>query len=120
MNAETKVFEVSVIVYRENSAWTALALEMSIRGYGPNREAAIKDLIGMLAAQITFAVQMGHPESVWHPAEHQYWQMFNEARRKRFLAETSGTDAPDDPPFADMVPLELLAMKHKDQWATSA
>jgi hypothetical protein len=37
MSDETKAFEVSVILFREDSAWTALALEMDIRGYGPTR-----------------------------------------------------------------------------------
>jgi len=59
-------FEVSVITYREGSTWTALALEMNLRGYGSTEEAAHADLDEMLIAQVSYAVQMGDPESVWN------------------------------------------------------
>ncbi|HEX7190556.1 MAG TPA: hypothetical protein VF381_03185 [Thermoanaerobaculia bacterium] len=116
MSEATKIFKANVIVFREDSTWTALALEMDVRGYGPTQQAALDDVLGMLQAQITFAVQMGHPESVWRPAEETYWRMWEKARRNQFVADMSGSDAPDDPPFADLVPLELLAMKHRDEW----
>jgi hypothetical protein len=58
-------FEVSVIVSREDATWTAHALEMDVRGYGDTSQAAIEDVVEMVMAQMTFAVQMGHPESVW-------------------------------------------------------
>jgi hypothetical protein len=119
MSEETKIFKANVILFREDSTWTALALEMDVRGYGPTLKAALKDVIGMLQAQITFAVQMGHPESIWHPAERKYWQMWERARRNQFVANISGLDSPDDTAFADMVPLELLAMKHRDEWAAT-
>jgi hypothetical protein len=53
--------------------WIALALEMNVRGYGSTMEAAKNDLREMLIAQISFAVQMGHPESVWNRAGEEYW-----------------------------------------------
>lgn len=115
MSEEPKTFEANVIVFREDSMWTALALEMNVRGYGETHDAAIDDLREMLVAQLTYAVQMGHPESVWHRAEEKYWEMWEETRRNQFLAEASGVDAPQDQ-FADLVPLDLLAMKHKDEW----
>jgi len=108
-------FEANVLVFREDTAWTALALEMDIRGYGPTVEAALKDVIGMLQAQITFAVQMGHPETVWHRAEEKYWRIWDRARRNKFVAEASGSEAPTDE-IADLVPLSLLALKHRDEW----
>ena len=116
MNEEAKSFEVSVIVFREDSGWTALALEMNIRGYGQTEKGAIKDVMEMMLAQVSFAVQMGHPESVWHPAEAKYWQMFSEARRRRFVAELSGMALPTDPPFADMVPLPVPATSPSGGW----
>lgn len=115
MSTEPKVFEARVIVFREDSTWTALALEMDVRGYGDEPDAAMKDVVDMLTAQITYAVQMGHPESVWHRAEERYWEMWEEARRNQFLAEASGTHVPQDQ-IADLVPLDLLALKHKDEW----
>lgn len=117
MSEAPKTFEANAIVFREDSMWTALALEMNVRGYGATQRAAIEDLIEMLDAQISFAVQKGHPETVWHRAEEKYWRMWEEARRKQFLAEASGSDvdAPADE-IADIVPLSLLALKHRDEW----
>ncbi len=118
MSEETKVFEANVIIFREDSTWTALALEMDIRGYGSTPHAAMEDLDGMLRAQITFAMQMGHPESVWHRAEDKYWQMWEKARRNKFVAKVLGSEAPTDE-IADLVPLSLLASKHQDEWTAA-
>jgi hypothetical protein len=117
MNEPPKTFEANVIVFREDSMWTALALEMNVRGYGATRSAALKDVIEMLDAQISFAVQMGHPETVWNRAEEKYWRLWEETRRKQFLAEASGSasEVPTDE-IADLVPLSLLALKHRDEW----
>lgn len=115
MSEETNTFEVSVFVFREDSAWTALALEMDVRGYGSTPKAAIADVVEMLEAQVSFAVQNGHPESVWHRADDQYWRMFDEVRRNRFEAEITGSE-PDTDRIADMVPLSLLALKQRDEW----
>ncbi len=111
-------FEVSVITYREGSMWTALALEMNLRGYGPTVEAANDDLCEMLIAQVRFAVQMGHPESVWNRAGDEFWQMFEEARRNQFVAEVSGSQLSVDR-IANMMPLPPLALKQRDEWVAA-
>jgi len=112
----TKTFKVSVISFRDGDTWTALALEMDLRGYGPTVEAANNDLREMLMAQVSFAVQMGHPESVWNRAADEYWRMFEEVRREQFVAEVSGSEPITDR-IADMVPLSLLpALKHRNEW----
>ncbi|HXH93296.1 MAG TPA: hypothetical protein VNN25_17060 [Thermoanaerobaculia bacterium] len=115
MSDEPKTFEVSVIAFREDSGWTALALEMNLRGYGSTVKKAIDDLVEMLGAQVSFALQKGHPESVWNRADDKYWRMFEEGRRNRFVAEISGFEPPTDL-VADMVPLSLLAMQHGETW----
>jgi hypothetical protein len=117
MSDESKTFEVSVIAFHEESEaeWTALALEMNLRGYGSTAKDAMDDLVEMLIAQISYAVQMGHPESVWNRAEDKYWRMFEEVRRNRFVAEVSGVE-PSSDRIADMVPLSLLAMRHREGW----
>jgi hypothetical protein len=115
MSEETKTFEVSVIAFREGSTWTALALEMDLRGHGSTKKAALDDVLELLATQVSFAVQMGHPETVWNYAEEKYWNMFEEARRKRFVAEVSGSEMPAEP-FADMVPLPPLAVIPRNEW----
>jgi hypothetical protein len=111
-----QTFEVSVITFRDGDTWTALALEMDLRGYGPTAEAANDDLGEMLMAQVSFAVQMGHPESVWNRAPDEYWRMFEEVRREQFFAEVSGAQPVTDR-IAGMVPLSLLpALKQSDEW----
>lgn len=115
MAKAAKSFEARVLVFREDTKWTALALEMDVRGYGSDPEAAIRDLREMLVAQVSFAVQQGHPESVWQRADDKYWSMFEEARRKRFVAEVSGAELPAEP-IADIIPLSLVALKRRDEW----
>lgn len=115
MSEEAKAFEVSVIVFREDSSFTALALEMDVRGYGSTPQAAIQDAITMLQAQVSFAVQRGHPESVWRRAEDKYWRMFEEVRRNQFVSEVSGSKAATDR-LANMVPLPLLELKQGSAW----
>lgn len=95
--------------------WTALALEMNLRGYGSTVEAASDDLCEMLIAQVSYAVQMGHPESVWNRAGDEFWQMFEEARRNQFVAEVSGSEVSVDR-IANMMPLPPLAWKQSDEW----
>jgi hypothetical protein len=115
MSNESRAFEVSVIVFREGPTWTALALEMDIRGYGPSRKAAVDDAMAMISAQVSFAVQRGHAESVWKPAADKYWRMWENARRNQFVAEVSGSEPPTDE-IADLVPIPLHALKHKEAW----
>src|ERR1051326_7105626 len=86
-----------------------------VRGYGLDPETAVRDLCDMLVAQVSFAVQQGHPESVWHHADEKYWAMFEEERRNLFIAEVSGAELPPEP-FADIVSLPLVALKHRDEW----
>jgi len=113
-----RTFEANVIVFREDSMWTALALEMDIRGYGATPEAATNDLVEMLRAQVTFAVQRSHAESVWHRADEKYWRTWETARRNQFVAEASGSEAPADE-IADVVPLSLVSTaKQKDDWVS--
>ena len=113
MDDKATTFAVRVIIFQEDATWVALALEMDLRGYGPTSKAAADDLLGMIQAQVSYAVQMGHAESVWHPAEERYFKMFEETRKHQFVAQVSGSAAPTDR-FADMVPLPRI---RTDAWA---
>lgn len=114
-------FEVRVVVFREDSEWTAVALEMNVRGYGRTQKAAIDDVTRMLVAQVSFAVQMGHPESVSRPADPKYWDMYEEARKNEFVAKASGYSVPSDRLAADLVPLSLLAAENQSRgWTAGA
>ena len=119
MSDDPKIFKANIIVFPEDSRWTALALEMDVRGYGDTPEEASKDVVGMLEAQISFAVQMGHLESVWHPADEKYWRMWAEARRSKFVADASGSEAQANE-IAELISLSLLASTHRDEWAAAS
>ena len=115
---DEKTFTFSVIAFREDAEWTAVTLEMDLRGYGSTPQEAFADVIDMVKAQVSFAVQRKHPESVWRRAEEKYWRMFEEARRNHFVAELSN-QVPTDDRLAEYetVPLSLVALKQGDQWA---
>jgi len=68
----------------------------------------------MIVAQVSFAVQRGHAESIGSRRE-KYWRMWEKGRRNQFVAEVSGSEAPTDE-IADLVPIPLLALKHRDEW----
>jgi hypothetical protein len=77
-------FSVSVLGYREDDEWCALALEMDIRGYGDTFDAALKELIDLVRAQVRFALFKGQPELMWKPAEPYWVELFGQIRRERF------------------------------------
>jgi hypothetical protein len=120
MSEEAKTFEVNVLIFRDDSEWSAVALEMNVRGYGASQQDARRDVIEMLSAQVTYAVQMGHPETVWSRAEQKYWQMWEQARRSEFVAEASGVQGPAEP-VAESIPLSLLlSMKQTEKWTAAS
>lgn len=104
MSGDTRnaAFEVSILVYTEDDSCVALALEMDLRGFGATGEAALADLDEMILAQVSFALQKRHPESVWKPAEQKYWDMFEDARREQFIAQIKGTRLSKKGPKATM------------------
>ena len=65
---------ISVLGYQEDGEWVALALEMDLRGYGDTFETAMDDLKDHVLMQISFALQKGDPEMIFHPAEATYFR----------------------------------------------
>ncbi|MGD2113880.1 MAG: hypothetical protein PVG07_02435 [Acidobacteriota bacterium] len=72
---------LSVLGYREEGEWVALALEMDLRGYGATWEEALDDLRDLVDMQITFALSKGAPEMIWKDAGEEYWRKFERARK---------------------------------------
>ena len=48
---------INVLGIREDDAWCAITLEMSLRGYGETFDEALDELNRAVEAQISFAVQ---------------------------------------------------------------
>ena len=76
---------LSILGYREEGEWVALALEMDLRGYGETWEEALEELKDVVLMQINFAHFKEHPEMIWKDAEERYWRMFREVQRARFF-----------------------------------
>lgn len=117
MRKEKKTFTFSIVAFPEDSEWTAIALELDVRGFGSSAEEALSDLIEMVKAQVSFAVQRNHPASIWRRADETYWRMFDDARRNHLVAELSDQQ-PTDARVAEYetVPLSLIALKQCDEW----
>lgn len=78
-----KTFELStsILGYREEEDWVALALEMDIRGYGKTFEEAVSDLVDLITMQVRFALSRNQPNMIFRPAEGVWFQRFTETRR---------------------------------------
>ena len=81
---------LNVLGVREDEMWSAIALEMSLRGYGETFEEALEDLKETIIAQVTYA--MDHHQTLDHifiPAEPHYFERYAIAKRdalkNRFL-----------------------------------
>ncbi len=83
---------ISVLGYRENNEWAALALEMDLRGYGSTFEDALTDLSDHIGMQISFAEYKEDTDMIFHPAAPEFYQLFAQVRedRLRHLASSAG------------------------------
>ena len=97
-------FTVRVLGLREDGQWCAIALEMSLRGYGETFDEALKDLDATMEAQVSFAMQHGTLEEIWKPAEPQYVQLYDRVRREsmRDYLEASQSTTDDEYAASDL------------------
>ena len=77
---ESLELAINVLGVREDGAWCAIALEMSLRGYGETFEAALVELREAVDAQVSFAVQNGNLDQIFIPAEPHYLKLYAGAR----------------------------------------
>lgn len=89
---------LSVLGYREDGEWVALALEMDLRGYGDTWEEALKELRDLVLAQIGFAFAKKQPQMIWRNAEDVYWTRFREVQQSSFFPRDVA-DLDDSEPF---------------------
>ena len=81
---------VSVLGFRENDEWCALALEMDLRGYGKTFDEAVEDLYDCIKMQIGFARFKNQPDMVFHPAEPIYFSLFAQIRNDHLASIAAG------------------------------
>ena len=72
--------ELDVLGVREEQQWCAIALEMSLRGYGPTFEDAFANLREAVKAQVTFTLEHGDYDQLFFLAEDKYIENYLEAR----------------------------------------
>ena len=71
---------LDVLLTKEEGEWCAIALDMSLRGYGKTLKDARKDLLDAVHAQITFALENGTLDNIFIPAEQKYFDRYNQNR----------------------------------------
>ena len=72
--------DLAVLGLREEGDWCAIALDMSIRGYGDTFDDAFEELRDAVKAQITFALEHGGGDNIFFGAEERYLTMYAHAR----------------------------------------
>lgn len=73
---------VSVLGVREDDMYCAIALEMSLRGYGDSFDEASENLLEAIEAQISFAVQHDTLDQIFIPAEPHYHKLYADIKRE--------------------------------------
>lgn len=77
---------VSVLRYREDDEWCALALEMDLRGYGRTFREALDDLRDSMTMQIGFAHFKDELDMIFRPAESIYFSLYAQVRNDHLTA----------------------------------
>ena len=73
---------VNVLGVREDDSWCAIALEMSLRGYGVTFEEALASLHRAIEAQVSFAVQHDTLDQIFVPADPHYFKLYADMKRE--------------------------------------
>ncbi|MYA95587.1 MAG: hypothetical protein F4X91_04165 [Nitrospinae bacterium] len=87
-----------VLVVREDGMWCAIALDMSLRGYGETQDQAVESLTEAVEAQLSFAVQHDTLDDIFVPAEPSYHALYESVKRdsvKRPLKSKPPQSLPD-------------------------
>ena len=104
---------LNVLGVREDDAWCAIALDMSLRGYGDTFDAALEALLDAVEAQVSFAVEHDTLDQIFIPAEPHYFRLHADMRREAIKRELSGrvqTGLPDY--WVGDIPLPLSDAAH--------
>ena len=89
---------LNVLGVREDGAWCAIALDMSLRGYGETFDTALQALLDAVEAQLSFAVQNDNLDQIFIPAEPHYFRLYADMKReawKRTLLSHVPSGLPD-------------------------
>ncbi len=73
---------ISVLIYDEDGYRVAHGLEMDLKGRGETDQEAVAELVGMVKAQVSFALKRNEPDLIYRPAPKSYFRRFREARER--------------------------------------
>ena len=90
---------INVLGVREEDSWCAIALEMSLRGYGETFDDALSELIAAIEAQLSFAAQHGTIDQIFIPAEPEYVRLYADRKREAVKRKLYGLDQADLPDY---------------------
>ncbi|OGT32963.1 MAG: hypothetical protein A2W28_12065 [Gammaproteobacteria bacterium RBG_16_51_14] len=83
---------ISVLGFREEGQWVAIALEIDLRGYGKTFKKALAELEELMEMQISFARFKNDPDLIFHPAEPAFWGLFAQVSQDRLRALSNAID----------------------------
>ena len=75
----------SILGYREDDCWCALALEFDLRGHGATPDEAMQELMKMVTAQIAYAVQEQDASLLDFAADQEYFDLYEQTKRDMIL-----------------------------------
>ncbi len=82
-----------VLITKEESEWTAHALEMDLMGTGSTRDEALQDLRNAIISQVEFARQQNKIELIDFPAERKLFDLWEETQRSTLRRLFPGAEA---------------------------
>ncbi len=83
---------ISILGFKENDQWVAIALEMDLRGYGTTFSTALAELQELVEMQFSFAHFKNDPDLIFHPSEPVYWRLYTQANQDRLRTLSNGVD----------------------------
>ncbi len=83
ISEEEVEINLNILGYREDNEWTALALEMDLRGFGNSFDAAMSDLEDQIQMQIGFAAFKNNLDMAFFPAAPTYFALYEQVRQDR-------------------------------------
>jgi len=89
---------ISVLGFFDNDegAWSAVALEFDLWGYGDTKEESLEELKDAIEMQVSFSEFKENPDLLLHPALPMYFRMFAQAAESSLRANASHQEAEEN------------------------
>ncbi len=98
---------------KEEGAWSAVALELDLWGFGDTKEESLQELVEMIEAQMGFSEFKENPDLLLRPAPAMYFHMHAQAQEEALRASIHHEKTERDT-FAGGFPLSSLTEKNNN------